>query len=76
MFIQAAANKTIRKRDIIGIFDLDSSTISNITRNFLSVMEKSRKIEGIDSLPKSFILTDEKIYLSSHLAKYICKQRY
>ena len=76
MFIQVTKNKSIRKRDIIGIFDLDSSTVSNITRNFLSSAEKSRKTVGIDSLPKSFVLTAGNIYLSTHLAKYICRERY
>lgn len=75
MFIQATKNKSIRKKHIVGIFDLDSSTISHITRNFLNDSEKSHKIVGIDNLPKSFILTDEKIYLSSHLTKYICREK-
>ena len=78
MFIQVTKNKAVRKRDIIGIFDLDSSTVSHITRNFLTTAEKSNrnKIVGIDNLPKSFILTDGKIYFSSHLSQYISKVRY
>jgi hypothetical protein len=76
VFIQVTKNKSVRKQDIIGIFDLDSSTVSNITRNFLNNAEKSNKTVGIETLPKSFILTDKNIYLSSHLAQYICKERY
>lgn len=69
MFI-LTKEKSIRQKDIIGIFDLDNSTISGVTKNFLSTAEKSGKIININLLPKSFILTgsnagDFKIYFSS-----------
>ena len=76
MFIQVSTNKSMRKSDIIGVFDLDSSTVSHITRNFLTEAEKLNKTVGINTLPKSFILTGKEIYLSSHLAKHICKEQY
>jgi len=57
MFIKTK-EKSIRQKNIIGIFDLDNSTVSNVTKNFLSAAERSNKITGIDTLPKSFILTD------------------
>ena len=69
--------KSMRLCDIIGVFDLDTATVSSVTRNFLSNCEKSSEIEGTDNLPKSFILANRdkknKIYLSSRLAKYINK---
>jgi len=82
MFI-TTKEKSIRSKNIIGIFDLDNSTVSGVTKNFLSAAEKSYKIAGINMLPKSFILTcgnkkskkskDFKIYFSSHVSSHISK---
>ena len=79
MFI-TTKEKSIRRKNIIGIFDLDNATVSGVTKNFLSAAEKSNKIAGINMLPKSFILTagfkkskDFKIYFSSHVSNHICK---
>ncbi|MCL2772637.1 MAG: hypothetical protein FWD71_04730 [Oscillospiraceae bacterium] len=57
MFI-TTKEKSIRQKNIIGIFDLDNATVSSVTKNFLSAAEKASKITGTDILPKSFILTN------------------
>ena len=76
MFI-TAKEKCARARDVVGVFDLDTSTVSSVTKSFLSSAEKRREVEGINNLPKSFILVNRdkknKIYFSSRLAKYINK---
>ena len=56
MLIQITKEKFIKQKDIIGVFDLDTSTISGITKSFLSKSEKNNKTIGINTLPKSFIL--------------------
>ena len=58
MFIQITKEKSIRLKDVIGVFDLDTSTVSGVTKNFLSGAEKNKRTVGITTLPKSFILTD------------------
>jgi hypothetical protein len=58
MFIQITKDKSIRLKDVIGVFDLDTSTVSGATKSFLSRAEKDNKTVGINILPKSFILTD------------------
>jgi len=73
MFLQATKDKIIRSRDIIGVFDLDTSTVSGITKSFLSNAEKNGRVEGINILPKSFVLTDSKIYFSANMTGYINK---
>jgi len=77
MFIQIKKDKIMRRRDIIGVFDLDTSTVSGVTRSFLSNAEKDGKITGINILPKSFALTDkngkEKIYFSANMTGHIYK---
>ena len=61
MYLHAGNNKMIRKKDIVGIFDADNSTVSFITRKYLSDAERQlRVIAARDEIPKSFILYKEK----------------
>ena len=64
MFIQITKDKTARLKDITGIFDLDTSTVSVVTKNFLSKAEKNGRITGTNTLPKSFVVAGGKIYFS------------
>ena len=62
-------NRFIKKEGIIGIFDLDKSTYTSITRSFLKRAEGEGKVSTLFAgLPKSFILYDdgikEQVYLS------------
>ena len=60
MYLHAGNNKNIRERDIIGIFDTDMSTLSPITRKFLSDAERENLVVSAkDEIPKSFILYKE-----------------
>ena len=61
MFLHIGNKKSVKKRDIIGIFDLDTSTVSKITRKYISNMQKSGKVTYLDSdVPRAFILTGDK----------------
>ncbi len=60
MYLHVGNNKMIRERDIIGIFDMDNSTVSHITRKYLADAEREdRLIAARDEIPKSFILYKE-----------------
>ena len=57
MYLHIGNNKNVRTREIIGIFDLDSASVSSTTRKYLSAAEKGGRLESAsDELPKSFIL--------------------
>ena len=57
MFLHAGNGRNIRQKDIIGIFDMDNSTVSHITRKYLSREQKKNTVEAVaDEIPKSFIL--------------------
>ena len=66
MYLHAGNGRLIRKESIVGIFDLDSTTQSPVTRAFLSERQKESGIVTIISeLPVSFILTfDGMVHLS------------
>ena len=66
-----AGNEEIPKKNIIGVFDLDTATVSKKTRDFLAQAEKEGRVTLLTyDLPRSFILTvengEQKIYLSSY----------
>ena len=59
----------VRDSSIIGIFDLDNTTYSKKTVEFLNKAEKEGAVIPCDDLPKSFVLTAEygldRIYLTA-----------
>ncbi|MBQ7353791.1 MAG: DUF370 domain-containing protein [Clostridia bacterium] len=73
MYLHIGEGRVLRKKDIVAIFELDSSTVSINTRAFLSKMQKENNVISLGySLPKSFILTkDNKVYLSALTVKSI-----
>ena len=61
MYLHIGKGKTLKDKDIIGIFDLDTSTVSERTKEFLNKKEKERLTEYADfDLPRSFILCKNK----------------
>ena len=74
MYLHIGNGKSVKKKDIIGIFDLDTSTVTKQGKSFINDMEKSGRVEYDDfDLPRSFVLYEEneeyKIKLSRISAK-------
>lgn len=74
MHINIGANKLVRKKEIVGIFDLDTASHEKDTKDFLKECEKKKILEMCGSdLPKAFVLTAEnkkkqkksKVYLTT-----------
>ncbi len=61
MYLHVGNNKNIRIKSVIGIFDMDNSTISMITRKYLNSMQKKLLLESVsEEIPKSFVLYAEE----------------
>ena len=61
MYLHVGKGKSVKEDDVIGIFDLDTSTVSSVTKKFINKMQKNGNLEYTDSdLPRSFILTEKK----------------
>lgn len=61
MFLHLGQNTVIHQDDIIGIFDLDNTTVSKRTRDFLAKKEKEGRVVNVSyELPKSFVLCENK----------------
>lgn len=59
MYLHVGNGKTVKKKDVIGIFDLDSATVSKVTKDFVNRKEKEGSLEyDYSDLPRSFVLVD------------------
>ena len=57
MYLHLGNERVVREHDIVGIFDLDTSTVSKITRDFLKKAEKSGRVVNVSvDLPKTFVV--------------------
>ena len=59
MYLSIGRDRALRDKSIIGIFDLDNTSTSRRTQEFLNNAEKEGQVVPCDELPKSFILTAE-----------------
>ena len=79
MYLNVGGDVIIDDHDVIGIFDLDKTTVFKVNRNYLSTMEKRGKIVNVtEKLPKSFLLCmsdkDEVVYVSHLLSSTLLKR--
>ena len=59
MYLSIGNDMAVRDTSIIGIFDMDNTSTSKRTREFLNRAERDGEIVPCDDLPKSFIVTAE-----------------
>ncbi|MCL2391666.1 MAG: DUF370 domain-containing protein [Oscillospiraceae bacterium] len=79
MYLHLGQNIVVPESTVIGIFDLDNSTSSHITRKFLSDSEKSGRVINVtEELPRSFVVCREdykdNIYLSQLSSQTLMKR--
>ena len=70
MYLHIGQNIIINTNSIVGIFDMDSSTVKKSTRDFLYKKEKlGLTVNACSDLPKSFIVcknfNEYKIFITS-----------
>ncbi len=57
MYLHLGQDKVVSMDEIVGIFDLDTSTVSKATRDYLAKAEKDGCVTNVcTDLPKSFIV--------------------
>lgn len=70
MYLSIGQDMAVRESSIVGIFDLDNTSTSIRTREFLSQAEKDGLVVPCDDLPKSFVVTSEYGFLRIYLTAY------
>ena len=69
MYLHLGGDVVVNLKDVIAIMDLDVTTVSKITREFLTVAEEEGFVINVsDDLPKSYVLTERdnesRLYVS------------
>jgi len=59
MYIPIGNDMSVRESSIIGIFDMDNTSTSKRTRQFLSMAQQEGNVVSCDDLPKSYIVTTQ-----------------
>lgn len=69
MYLHLGQDSVVPEKNVIAVFDLDNTSQSYLTRDFLKKAEKKGHVITVsDDLPKSFVVVSEKgesrVYLS------------
>lgn len=70
MYLHLGNDVLVKTEEVIGIFDLDTTTVSKKTRNYLNKAEKKKEVITVSyDLPKSFVICskekkNQRVYLS------------
>ncbi len=70
MFLHLGQDTVVNDKDIIGIFDIENTTISKASRKFLNSSERRKEVINVSyEMPKSFVVCskgreDIKVYIS------------
>ena len=69
MYLFLGQDTVVNDKDIIGIFDIDTTTVSKKTRDFLKKAEEKKQVINVTfELPKSFVICNNKentrVYIS------------
>ena len=69
MYLHLGQNTVVDTEQLLGVFDLDNSTVSKHTRDFLARAQKEGRVVNVSmELPKSFVVCrdqeGETVYLS------------
>ena len=69
MYLHLGQNTVVDTEQLLGVFDLDNSTVSKHTRDFLARAQKEGRVVNVSmELPKSFVVYRDKegetVYLS------------
>ncbi|MDE5741334.1 MAG: DUF370 domain-containing protein [Oscillospiraceae bacterium] len=79
MYLHLGEETVARTKDIIGIFNIENTSVSKHTKEFLAHSEKSGKVFNVSyEMPKSFIVCEsdgkETVYISQISAATLKKR--
>lgn len=79
MYVHLGEETIVNSKNVIGIFDMDTSTIEKSSRDFLARCEKEKKVVNVSyELPKSFVICSEKsketVYISQISSSTLLKR--
>ncbi len=62
MFLHLGKSESVLEKEVVGIFDMDTATVSADTKVFLYKLQEEKRVVNLcDDLPKSFVLTENEL---------------
>lgn len=75
MFLFLGGDISVRSDEVVGIFDIEECSVSRITAGYLNACQKKRLVVNVsEDMPKSFIVTESKTYISNVSHSIIVKR--
>ena len=76
MYLHLRQSVMVPKKDVVAVLDLDNTSQSYLTREFLSAAEKAGRVVNVsDDLPKSFVVcTDGRVLISAVSSQTIARR--
>lgn len=79
MYLHLGGQTVVKLRDIVAILDLETTSVSKKTKEFLRINENNGKILNVsEDIPKSYVICSEKgktkIYVSQMSSSTLLKR--
>lgn len=75
MYISLGNDVTVSEKDIIGIFDIEKTSVVRSVNDYLSGCQKNNKIYYVSlDMPKSFVVCENVVYVTNVGAATIGKR--
>ncbi len=75
IYLHIGNGYSVDVREIIGIFDMDNTTVTGTTKKLLDKAQKEKRLFlATYELPKTFIITKKRVYISQLAASTLKKR--
>ena len=80
MYLHLGQDVVVKMEQVVGIFDMENSTVSGITRQYLTLAQKQGRVVNVSmEMPKTFIVCSDKdqqitVYISQISAATLRKR--
>lgn len=80
MYLHLGQDTVVRTKEIVGVFDLDNTTVSRHSREYLSRAQRENRVINVSmELPKSFVVCQvdgtEQVYISQLSAATLLRRQ-
>ena len=77
MYIHLGMGVVVREEDVVGIFDMENTTVSGATRDFLKRAQKENLVEDVCyDLPRSIVFAETRSAASACISRRLPRPRF
>lgn len=73
MYLHLGQDVVVKTAEIIGIFDIENTTVQKNSRDFLSLAEKQGQVQNVsEELPRSFVVIESEKKTNVYITQLSC----